>query len=268
MPFEDRSGGRFAEVTAAVRSILTSRYVITLAAFAGALLFRYVFRESLGLKVPYLQFYPAIIFAAWYGGLGPGVLTTTLSAIVAVYFLLPPAGLAVGDSADQLSLGVFVATGMLLFARPPKPNRMPIDLVPLVRTTASLLGEDPALRGVDVEVAGTAPPVSADADMLRVVFQNLFINSAHAMQGKGRIRVAVEPVDMICQIAFIDGGPGIPPDIRDKIFTPFFATKTRGSGLGLPTVKRLIEAHNGQVAIDCPPAGGTAVIIRLPMGAS
>jgi two-component system sensor kinase FixL len=166
------------------------------------------------------------------------------------------------DALDQMM------KDMLLFARPPKPNRTPIDLVPLVRTTASLLGEDPALRGVDVEVAGTAPPVSADADMLRVVFQNLFINSAHAMQGKGRIRVAVEPVDMICQIAFIDGGPGIPPDIRDKIFTPFFTTKTRGSGLGLPTVKRLIEAHNGQVAIDCPPAGGTAVIIRLPMGTS
>jgi signal transduction histidine kinase len=157
---------------------------------------------------------------------------------------------------------------MLLFARPPKPNRTPVDLVTLVRTTASLLGEDPALRDVDVEVAGTAPPVSADADMLRVVFQNLFINSAHAMQGKGRIRVAVEPVDMTCQVPFIDGGPGIPPDIRDKIFTPFFTTKTRGSGLGLPTVKRLIEAHNGQVAIDCPPAGGTTVIIRLPMATS
>jgi two-component system sensor histidine kinase PilS (NtrC family) len=157
---------------------------------------------------------------------------------------------------------------MLLYARPPKPNRTSVDLVPLVRTTASLLGEDPVLRDVNIEVAGMAPPVSADADMLRVVFQNLFINSAHAMQGKGQIRVAVEPVDMTCQIAFIDGGPGIPPDIREKIFTPFFTTKTRGSGLGLPTVKRLIEAHNGQVAIDCPPAGGTAVIIRLPMGTS
>jgi two-component system sensor kinase FixL len=66
------------------------------------------------LKVPYLQFYPAIIFAAWYGGLGPGVLTTTLSAIVAMFFLLPPAGLAVGDSADQLSMGVFVATGVVI----------------------------------------------------------------------------------------------------------------------------------------------------------
>jgi PAS domain S-box-containing protein len=166
------------------------------------------------------------------------------------------------DALDQMM------KDLLLFARPPKPKRAPIDLVPLVRTTASLLSTDPALREVDIDVEGTAPPMSADADMLRVVFQNLFINSAHAMQGKGRIRVAVEPVDTTCQIAFIDAGPGIPPDIREKIFTPFFTTKTRGSGLGLPTVKRLIEAHNGQVAIDCPPAGGTTVIIRLPMGTS
>jgi PAS domain S-box-containing protein len=166
------------------------------------------------------------------------------------------------DALDQM------VKDLLLFARPPTPKPTPIDLVPLVRTTASLLSTDPALRHVEIDVEGTAPPVIADPDMMRVVFQNLLINSAHAMQGKGRIRVAVEPADSICQIAFVDAGPGIPPDLRDKIFTPFFTTKTRGSGLGLPTVKRLIEAHNGQIAIHCPPSGGTTVMIRLPMGAA
>jgi signal transduction histidine kinase len=87
------------------------------------------------------------------------------------------------------------------------------------------------------------------------------------MQGKGSIHVAVDTLDSTCQIAFLDGGPGIPRTYGKKIFTPFFTTKSRGSGLGLPTAKRLIEAHNGQIAIDCPPAGGTKVIIRLPMGA-
>jgi PAS domain S-box-containing protein len=164
------------------------------------------------------------------------------------------------DALDQMM------KDLLLFARPPKPRRAPIDLVPLVQTTASLLMEDPALRDVDVAIEGTAPPVPADADMLKVVFQNLLINSAHAMEGKGRIRVAVEPVDTVCQIAVVDGGPGIPPEIRDKIFAPFFTTKRRGSGLGLPTVKRFVEAHDGQIAIDCPAAGGTTVRIQLPMG--
>jgi PAS domain S-box-containing protein len=164
------------------------------------------------------------------------------------------------DALDQMM------KDLLLFARPPKPRRAPTDLVPLVTTTANLLSEDPALKEVDVEVEGSAPTVSADPDMLRIVFQNLLINGAHAMQGKGRIRVAVGTIDSTCQIAFIDNGPGIPSEIREKIFTPFFTTKTRGSGLGLPTAKRLIEAHNGQIAIDCPPAGGTAVVVRLPIG--
>jgi two-component system sensor histidine kinase AtoS len=119
---------------------------------------------------------------------------------------------------------------------------------------------------VDVDVDGVAPLVSADADMLRIVFQNLLINGAHAMDGKGRIHVAVGTADSTCQIAFIDGGPGIPAEIREKIFTPFFTTKSRGSGLGLPTAKRLIDAHNGQIVIDCPAAGGTTVVVRIPLG--
>jgi PAS domain S-box-containing protein len=154
---------------------------------------------------------------------------------------------------------------LLLYARPPNPKRAPIDLVPLVRTTADLLNTDPALKHVEVEIEGTAPLVSADPDMLKVVFQNLLINSAHAMQGKGRIRVAVESIETTCQIAVADDGPGIPPDVRQKIFTPFFTTKSRGSGLGLPTVKRFVEAHAGEIAVQCPPAGGTTVVIRLPV---
>jgi two-component system sensor kinase FixL len=156
---------------------------------------------------------------------------------------------------------------LLLFARPPQPKRTPTDLVPLVASTASLLSEDPSLRQVDVEVAGSAPPVAADPEMLKIVFQNLLINGAHAMQGKGRIRVAVDAADTSCRVTFTDGGPGIPVDIREQIFTPFFTTKSRGSGLGLPTAKRLIEAHDGQILIDCPPTGGTTVTVRLPMAA-
>ncbi len=163
------------------------------------------------------------------------------------------------DSLDQMM------KDLLLFARPPQLRRAPTDIVPLVTSTAHLLAQDPALQAVRVDVDGAAPPVTADPDMLKIVFQNLLINGAHAMKGQGRIRVTVTSVDTSCQIAFVDGGPGIPADIRDKIFTPFFTTKSRGSGLGLPTAKRLIEAHNGQIAIDCPPTGGTTVVIRLPL---
>jgi PAS domain S-box-containing protein len=164
------------------------------------------------------------------------------------------------DALDQMM------KDLLLFARPPKPKPALVELAPLVRATATLLSADPALSNIEVEIEGEAPAVSVDPELMKVVFQNLLINGAHAMQGRGRIRVAVAPAGSVCQIAFVDAGPGIPPDVRDKIFMPFFTTKTRGSGLGLPTVKRLIEAHSGQIAIDCPPTGGTTVVIRLPMG--
>ncbi len=65
-----------------------------------------------------------------------------------------------------------------------------------------------------------------------------------------------------------DSGPGIPADVREKIFTPFFTTKTRGSGLGLPTAKRLIDTHQGTIRIDCPPGGGATVTVRLPFTAT
>jgi two-component system, LuxR family, sensor kinase FixL len=153
---------------------------------------------------------------------------------------------------------------LLLFARPPKPRPAPTDVVPLVAITADLLKQDPSLRSVNVQVNGSAPPVPADAEMLKIVFHNLLVNSAHAMQGKGDIVVAVKEADSQCRIAFSDTGPGIPPEVREKLFTPFFTTKSRGSGLGLATAKRLVEAHHGSIAIECPPEGGTTVTVQLP----
>lgn len=154
---------------------------------------------------------------------------------------------------------------LLLFARAPKPRLQPTVVTPVLTTTATLLTQDPGMRELQIDVDGSAPPVVADPEMLKIVFQNLLLNSAHAMQGKGRIRVDVSATDSMCNIAFIDSGPGIAPDVRPKIFTPFFTTKSRGSGLGLPTVRRLIEAHAGEIAIDCPPGGGTTVVVSLPL---
>jgi two-component system sensor kinase FixL len=154
---------------------------------------------------------------------------------------------------------------LLLFARPPNPRPASVDVVPLVAGTANLLAQDPALSAVTVEVTGSAPPIRADPDLLKIVFHNLLINSAQAMKGHGRIHVDVGATDGVCRIAFADTGPGIAPEIRDKIFTAFFTTKARGTGLGLPTAKRLVDAHHGRIDIDHPPGGGTVVLIRLPM---
>jgi two-component system sensor kinase FixL len=154
---------------------------------------------------------------------------------------------------------------LLLFARPPQPKPRPVDLGPLVATTIDFLSQDPAVKGMRVLVEGSAPVVLADADLLKIVFQNLLINGAHAMGGSGELRVLLGAASSTaCSVAFADRGPGIPPEIREKIFAPFFTTKVRGTGLGLPTAKRLIEAQRGTISIHCPPLGGTTVTIHLP----
>jgi PAS domain S-box-containing protein len=154
---------------------------------------------------------------------------------------------------------------LLLFARPPQPRPAAVDVSPLIATTMELLSGDPAFKNVSVDLEGTSPPIFADAELLKIVFQNLIVNSAQAMHGQGRIHVSVAAVNDSCQVRFTDAGPGIPADVREKIFTPFFTTKTRGTGLGLPTAKRFVEAHRGTIAVDCPPSGGTRVTLQLPI---
>jgi PAS domain S-box-containing protein len=153
---------------------------------------------------------------------------------------------------------------LLLFARPPQPKSVLVDVTAVVTTTAELIAGDPALKDVRIRITGSAPTIMADAELLKIVFVNLLVNAAHAMKGRGTIQVTCASTADACQIDVADEGPGIPPEVLEKIFIPFFTTKSRGSGLGLPTVKRLVEAHRGHVQIACPRGGGTVVTVRLP----
>lgn len=153
---------------------------------------------------------------------------------------------------------------MLLYARPPQPKVQPVNVVDLISATAALVTADPALKDVQIAVAGSAPPVAGDPELLNIVFLNLLVNGAHAVQGRGHIDVRLETAGESCVVTLSDDGPGIPEEIRSRIFTPFFTTKARGTGLGLPTVKRLVEAHHGRISVESPPAGGTRVAVELP----
>ena len=153
---------------------------------------------------------------------------------------------------------------LLLYARPPQPKFLAVDVGHVLMSTARLVGADPSLNDVAIVIEGSASPVQGDPELLNIVFLNLMVNGAHAVGGHGRIVASVHDSDDVCRIVIADDGPGIAAEIREKIFTPFFTTKSRGSGLGLPTVKRLIEAHRGRITIECPPTGGTHVAIDLP----
>jgi len=154
---------------------------------------------------------------------------------------------------------------LLLFARPPQPKPIPVDVTALVASTASLLTQDAAHRDVAISVSGAAASIMADPELLKIVFLNLFLNSAQAMSGAGTIAVAVHEAAGECIVTVVDSGPGMAEDVRGKLFTPFFTTKARGTGLGLSTVKRLIDAHSGSIQVTCPPGGGTTVTVRLPL---
>ena len=155
---------------------------------------------------------------------------------------------------------------LLLFARPPRPRVATVDVVALVESTAEFLKNDPALVAVDIIVSGDRTPIAADPELLRIAFLNVLLNAAQAMKGEGRVEVECRMAESTCTITMQDNGPGIPPDVRNKVFAPFFTTKRRGTGLGLPTARRLIEGHGGAIALECPHAGGARVTVTLPSG--
>ena len=174
----------------------------------------------------------------------------------------------IGDIVARIDALNDLMKDLLLFARPPQPRVAPVDVIVLLKTVAHLVRQDPAMQDLRVDVTGEAPVLSADAELLKIVVQNLLINGAQAMQGSGLIRISVTADDGVCQITIADQGPGIAPEVREKLFTPFFTTKARGTGLGLSTARRLVEAHGGTLVIECPPTGGTSATLRLPVRAS
>src|SRR4030095_4817684 len=156
---------------------------------------------------------------------------------------------------------------LLLFGRTPAPRFAPVSLGSLLKSTSNLLSTDPTFKELAFDLEGDSDPIVADLELLRIVFQNLMINSGQASNGRGRMRVRGSWDAQGRCITIAENGPGIPPEPRGKLFKPFFTTKARGTGLGLSIAKRLVELHNGSITVDCPAEGGTVVTVRLPADA-
>jgi PAS domain S-box-containing protein len=156
---------------------------------------------------------------------------------------------------------------LLVFARPTPPRFVTVSAGQIVRATRELLSTDPDMRGMSVELTGVDRDtmIQADPELMKAVLLNLIINAAQAMGHAGRIVVSIAETDQRCQITVADQGPGIPEDIREKVFDPFFTTKHRGTGLGLAVARRTVELHGGKLRFECPPGGGTVMIVSLPV---
>jgi signal transduction histidine kinase len=110
--------------------------------------------------------------------------------------------------------------------------------------------------------------VEGDIDQLRLVATNLVINAAQAMNYTGRVEIAVSTSDADgWTLTVADAGPGIPGELGERVFEPFFTTKHRGTGLGLPTARRIVEAHGGSLTLGPRPGGGTVARVALPQRA-
>lgn len=170
----------------------------------------------------------------------------------------------IGDIIARLDGLSRIVQDLLIFARPRALHAKPVDLTSLVLSTADLINRDPALAQFRVKVTGGEAVTQADGEQLQIVFHNILMNAAQAMGGVGDVDVTVNRTSKAWTMAFADHGPGMPAHVRDKAFEAFFTTKHRGTGLGLPTARRIVEAHGGQIHIDGPATGGTIVSIVLP----
>jgi|GEM_PF-181633 Signal transduction histidine kinase regulating C4-dicarboxylate transport system len=166
-----------------------------------------------------------------------------------------------------------IVRNFLEFSRPPKPKLQPVSPSDVVDMTLVLLKHRLETYGVDVRLVRELPlpPVEADPEQLKEVLVNLILNACDAMGENGRIEIAEEmgfmdPLGRVAVIRLTDSGPGIPKDIQDRVFQPFFSTKEEGTGLGLAIAKRIMEEHGGYIHIRPGDRGqGASFVLVLPV---
>jgi len=153
---------------------------------------------------------------------------------------------------------------LTMFARPRPPRLSQVNVRHLLDEAATMLGRDPIGASLELRIGGGDGTIAADPDLLRAAVLNLMLNAAQALNGRGAVDVTADRCNGSWTIEVRDSGPGIPAELRDEVLEPFFTTKSRGGGLGLPIAKRVAEMHGGTLTLTCPESGGTSVVITLP----
>jgi signal transduction histidine kinase len=168
-----------------------------------------------------------------------------------------------------------VVTQFLDYARPYKGEAAEIDVNEVVRKTIQLLETQEGARAVTIEVrlADALPRIRADAEQLRQVFLNLGLNALQAMPGGGKLIVSSgrrplrrrAETGSFIEVRFADTGSGIAREHLKNLFIPFFTTKEKGTGLGLPISQRIVTQHGGVIDVRSEPGKGTTFTVALPV---
>jgi len=151
------------------------------------------------------------------------------------------------------------------YARLPAPDVAPLDLNDLIAEVLGLYESSSAV--IETRLGPNLPPVQGDATQLRQIIHNLLRNAEDALEAlpDARITIHTEVVGRCARLLIGDNGPGFPVELLPRIFEPYVTTKARGTGLGLPIVKKIVEEHQGTIEISNAPEGGARIDIRLPL---
>jgi len=188
------------------------------------------------------------------------------------------------DIIKEAKMANAIVLEVLDFVRPIRLQVERVSLADVVRDAISMAESHIARGEVQIQVAlpEDLAPIQGDPHQLRQLFTNLLTNAFEALGGTGLVRIAAhqlppeeEPsagaesqaVPMI-QMEVTDNGPGIPADVMERIFSPFFTTKPQGSGLGLAIVRKIVDAHDGRIDVSARPEGGTRFGVTLPVSGS
>ncbi|HSR52411.1 MAG TPA: ATP-binding protein [Acidobacteriota bacterium] len=156
-------------------------------------------------------------------------------------------------------------TNMLCFSRRSQPDKRPLDLASLLQSTLEFMSPVAQERGIEVRTCFESRAlVGADQEMMRQVFMNLVLNALQAQTEGGLLEAATQEQDGRLQVHIRDSGPGYRQN-GAQIFEPRFATDEKGRGLGLGVVRKVVEAHGGEVRLHSEQEGGSQFTLIFPL---
>jgi two-component system, NtrC family, sensor histidine kinase HydH len=162
---------------------------------------------------------------------------------------------------------VEVSNDFLRFARAEKLHLEPAVLDEVVGEMVDFISPTARQKGIKITwYPGSIPQVMLDSDLFKQALLNLLINSEQAMPEGGEIIIQASQEPGAARLDVIDTGCGIAAEDLPKLFRPFHTTKPGGTGLGLPTTRKIITAHGGTIDVQSEVGRGTKISIRLPVG--
>ena len=177
----------------------------------------------------------------------------------------------VGEILDQSGRISRIVGGLLTLARQERRQVSRFEVTLLLDEILDRIGHQMPLKSFIIErdYRSFSCLLEGDREQLRQVFTNLILNALEAMEGAGTLTVgAASAPSGLCTITVTDTGPGITPEQRERLFTPFFTTKQNGTGLGLAISWGIVRSHGGTIEAHSAPGAGARFVVTLPSPSS